>query len=581
MPLSAPTNVYPDSHSGLGFGVVDVDLGLTTAANQAVSWQINGQSPMNYYQIQIYQNDALSTLCYSSGKVQVNIDGVHVAYGRDPYGEVNRFVANDISAAALSGATTPVVNGYANGYKMVITQWWGTNSERIRQTNPSFFYTRTTPTLTISNLQNPLTQNYYTFNGAYTQAEGDAIAWIRWEIALQGQEDTPFYDSGHVTGTQKMQVSFNRFRDGYQYAIRLTVQTELGMVVTTGWQNFDVSYTTTASTNTLSVCQITGTSQIRLQWGNRQLSTTKWFRIYRTKVIDGEESPLLEYVAPITYKSGKTQYAIYDCTAKSGVTYRYYMWELRDAGNGAGIFSVGPTISQEITPQFQDWYLLECERSTSTYDIYHVTAEYRFSVNVENGAFSNNNAPALFQNFTRYPNHQATSSNYLSGSLSGFIGYVDMNNNEYVNDTASLAEALDALSTSRKPKFIKSRKGELWKVELSGAVTKSLGDKYPQQPYKATIPWVQTGSATDVSLIITTEDDLFPGDQVYYTKVDVDPVTGILSWTTPNGYVGGSTLSLVNGGESQKEDLRQTYDGSFEKDTLQVVDDYLFATKAN
>ena len=567
MSLTAPTNVFPDSHSGLGSGVIDAALGLTEENNQSVTWQINGQSLMWHYQIDFYQNDTQSTFLYSTGKLPAETPNNGV-YGRGPDGRLWRFRAADITPETLSDAG--IVNGYANGYKMLITQWWQDSNgtqQYIQQTNPSFFYTRTTPTVSLS-VPATLTSNTNTFNGTYSQAQGDDIAWIQWQLAIKDDEDNPFIDTGHITGTQKLEFSYNDFRYGKSYSINLTIQTELGMIASTGWQTFDVNRTPiNISTNVLSVCQIAGTGGVRLQWKPRQSQYINYTRFFRAKVVNGVENPVWERVASLPYNEEEDRLSLIDYGAKSNTTYRYYLWEL----NSSQIGTFTPVASDLITPLYPDWYLYECEADSAIRNIYHVLNEYRFSVNVENGAFSNNNSPTLMQNFTRYPNYQATASNYLTGSLTGFIGYVDMSTNTYTNDTPALADALDALSASKNPKFLKSRKGELWRVEVGGAITRSLGDGYYQQPYKMTIPWVQVGSAEGLSLVSTFEDESFPGDQVFYTSITVDPVTGALLWTTPNGYTGGSILSL-NG-----FNLQQTDDGSFVPAKMDVVDDHLFA----
>jgi hypothetical protein len=54
-----------------------------------------------------------------------------------------------------------------------------------------------------------------------------------------------------------------------------------------------------------------------------------------------------------------------------------------------------------------------------------------------------------------------------------------------------LADEIYALSVSTNPKFLKDRKGNLWRVETGNAVTMKNTDKAGVQPYLAAIPWVE------------------------------------------------------------------------------------------
>ena len=173
-----------------------------------------------------------------------------------------------------------------------------------------------------------------------------------------------------------------------------------------------------------------------------------------------------------------------------------------DEGETFTVFASGTT--EEITPCYWDWLLATAAKADD--GTYRYTGQYRFGLNLESGAISNNNAPSLLQNFTRYPTRQGVSANYRSGSLTAYIGEVDHTENVYI-DTAAQAEAIFALSTSADAKFLRNRKGELWMIDTAGATTMQLGDKYREQPYIATLNWVETGDASEAVIIITPADD--------------------------------------------------------------------------
>ena len=155
--------------------------------------------------------------------------------------------------------------------------------------------------------------------------------------------------------------------------------------------------------------------------------------------------------------------------------------------------------SASITPCWWRWTVIEADGSDE--DGYTVTAEYQFSANVTGGAVGNNNAPSVLQNFTRYPLVQRSPWNYKSGTLTGLIGRASAG--EYRNDTVSLRDAIYALSTSGNTLFLKNRKGDLWKIAISGEITMETGDNSILQPQTAAIPWVEIGSAERAMLTVS------------------------------------------------------------------------------
>lgn len=232
-----PTNIFPSSFAGVGGGVVDVTQPLT------VSWQVNGSSAMTDYQITIYENTTASALVYNSGKMPVNPP----FFGVTSTGEVQYFEVT-IPSSSLSNLS----NGYASGYKMLITQWW--NGGSVQQISPSFFITRKDPTISINSFQTTVTSRNATFTGNYTQEQSDTLDWFRWELATVNDLDNPLEDSGYIYGTGDITVSYDGLFTGTTYAIRCTVQTENGVQATTGWQQFNVEYEVSTLDGYVNAC---------------------------------------------------------------------------------------------------------------------------------------------------------------------------------------------------------------------------------------------------------------------------------------------------------------------------------------
>lgn len=685
MAIYQPVWAFPDARNGLGQGTVDATQGFTA------SWHISGASAMTAFQIELFANDEQSTSLFTTGRIT---DGCP-AYGTSPQGDT-LFFSYNISASALAAAG--ITNG--NEYKMVITQWWSAN-DSVTQSSASAFITRQAPTLSIASI-GTVTSRFYTFTGNYAQAQGDTLNWFQWQIAVAGQEDTPFYDTQKVYGTMQISAFYDGFFAGTNYSVKLTVQTENGVEATTGWVQFPVRYAESAISGYLNATCIPNTSATKIEWdaigkiagaatgsysfedgalvlpqgssvlwdnvsGNAMSFAASWGVIWSGKIVRGTGTLLTigqsggnitvqydETSGTLSLKKGSTTIAsqtgiikrptlvliltaskfyiradywdgglypsdtlyptatlypaaddnnvinTYELNASytqqpitsvalSGALVSDYL-EITDGDvsqdvitsaitdgdyepslgvgdyfkaifngnldadnmtvngesivgfalyrrnetssvlthiadmetdvtsiydysvlNGQGpytyyLFLAGettyadPLVASTVFPTVWDWCLLECE-STNNKSVYNVLSEYRFGKNLSSGAMSNNNKPAILNNFTQYPTVQLAPQNYKSGSLTSLIGYIEYDNGVEYDDTISLAERLYALSMTANPLFLKDRKGRLMRVRISDSISMETDDNTKQQAQTITLNWVETGSADGVSLV--------------------------------------------------------------------------------
>ena len=178
--------------------------------------------------------------------------------------------------------------------------------------------------------------------------------------------------------------------------------------------------------------------------------------------------------------------------------YSYYLFP-----KGANSYIASPLTSDEISPCWWNWTLMECTE-TDDEDIFLVNAAYKFRYNVESGAMSNNNSPSILQNFTRYPKVQLAPQNYKGGTISGLIGAVYWSNGQpYYSDSIELRNAIMALSVTQNPLFLKNRKGDVLRVQISAPISMNTADATIEQMQTASIQWVEVGSADGVSLYST------------------------------------------------------------------------------
>ena len=160
----------------------------------------------------------------------------------------------------------------------------------------------------------------------------------------------------------------------------------------------------------------------------------------------------------------------------------------------------------KFTPTFWFFSILLCD--TDSNGDYHVSKEYIFKYGVETGAVSNNNDPTIQKNFTPYPNRQPISTLYKTGKISGYIGKTN-NLNRY-SDSISLQNAIYDISVSPLEKFLKTRKGDVIKVDTASSIQMKTEDNTTQQALKATMDWVEVGDSSDISIVSVPQDGFWP-----------------------------------------------------------------------
>lgn len=261
MAIFQPTNITPSAFAGVGQGTV------ASADPVNISWQVNGNSPMTGYQIQIFQNNTASTLVYDSGKVTLATP----FYGTDNRGNPVFF---SYAPTNITWADLRLSDG--NSYKLSITQFWGTD-QSVKQYSASVFITRTAPTLTLNTVPATIDAISYTFSATYAQAQSDAINWCRWVLTSNGNT---IEDTGEIE-TALVSYTYDGFLSGNTYEISCTVQTQSGITVETDLVSFSVFYgSDTAPTLITPTCM---------------QDSSFFFNLGESTTIDGSATPSENY----------------------------------------------------------------------------------------------------------------------------------------------------------------------------------------------------------------------------------------------------------------------------------------------
>lgn len=245
MAIFQPSNVIPSNFAGIGGQTIDANN------NVFISWQVNGNSPMTAFRIQIYNNKTnTQTVVKDTGVITPNNAPF---YGVDNKGNPKQFIYEPSSTLWSSWGLS---NG--NEYKMVITQYWGeNNANSVVQYSGSVFLAILTPTISINYVPN-LTDGKGTvakqgFTASITPSE-ITLNSVRWQFGevegdiknLSNPIDKSLVDILEDTGDINTNVLFYEYAGlftGKNYAINCTIITADGVEQTSGWQAFSVSYT--------------------------------------------------------------------------------------------------------------------------------------------------------------------------------------------------------------------------------------------------------------------------------------------------------------------------------------------------
>jgi hypothetical protein len=232
----------------------------------------------------------------------------------------------------------------------------------------------------------------------------------------------------------------------------------------------------------------------------------------------------------------------YGCGSGQG-NYRYIFYP-----KGETTFVTDGLYTRWFNPVFENWSIIEASENSD--GSYQVLNEFIFGKNSSSGSVSNNNAPTIANNFTRYATVQMANSNYKSGTLSsliGYIGYVSyivqlgdtveelayrfgisveeiIADNTFIDDTHTLypgtilkifvpsgiasyyddlqlEDDIMELSTTKNHLFLKDRKGDVMEIRIAGEITMTPIDASPGQELTASVPWVQIGDARNARLV--------------------------------------------------------------------------------
>lgn len=267
------------------------------------------------------------------------------------------------------------------------------------------------------------------------------------------------------------------------------------------------------------------------------------FRIYREEVGTNVLVPI--------YTAGATETQLKDYGVVSGKTYTYYLYVY----DNTNAFMQQKPLGYDVPFNLNKYTLIVADYDSAS-DTYHAIKEYIFRENASVGSISNNNTPTLSENFTGFPTRTKSVQNYKSGTLSSLIGTIykrtDSDDGNGTNsgtlayhDSVELEQELYDLSVSDYTLFLRDPKGHLFMVRTQSPIAQEVDYTRVPMPISISLPWVETGDASDVSIIQAPTDIGWNYDNdVLKTRLHVNLDTGRLIAEYPPNY-NGSTFFIT------------------------------------
>lgn len=479
MGLLQPSNVSPSTKAGYG------KMAIFSNVITKLSWQINGDVPITGYKIYFYKNNAAST--YVNETSYMSITAIPP---KDGNGNANRVEIN------ILGSTYNLVclDNAITEYKYKIRQYWGGGTtDYIDQIDYNVIYvvgnqpkgatiTDATPNTYLSKTVQVSLVN---IGSNYDYSSYNRITW-KYKIGNIGSfteetiDTTTFEKTFNIvpyvintTLIEIIAIMYNQFGQSIQVNKNITIPKP------TTKKLFTVEYEYDYNKNfTMKMTPSTQfTSSCPCCIANRLGSYSK-----------ANNSINYEFLANKNYYK-----ATFPCLIKT--TYKFFIfWE--ETSGGTTTLYVNETNPKEICYKRDGIVLVETEKYSG--NMYKYLNIYKFNANITFGTISNNNTPAMQENFTGYRLKQPSSRKGRSGTLSALLSNVTYTNGiPSYNDTISQMDRLYQASLSNYHFFLVDPKGNVYRVAISQPIQQTINTKTAKMEVAISVGWEEVGDSTN------------------------------------------------------------------------------------
>ena len=141
-----------------------------------------------------------------------------------------------------------------------------------------------------------------------------------------------------------------------------------------------------------------------------------------------------------------------DWTASNGVAYKYFLTFVDSTGKTSELFE-----SNSVTSAYSAFFLIDPTLGTT----------FRLNLDVDPSRVTvNHNDKVVSSNFSQYATVTKGLTQFDSGTINCWLGYVDSTSGQYV-DNLTYLDSFKSVIQNTNDKFLKNRKGKVWRVQTS------------------------------------------------------------------------------------------------------------------
>ncbi len=139
-------------------------------------------------------------------------------------------------------------------------------SDFIETVPDNIIYVRKTPVVSITNMPTILDKKYYEFIGSYVQDDNVPLVYFTWNLYLINNNIKELIYTNDKTSSANIKFSYDGFKTDQSYQIELFVETEYGIIASSGLQSFSVSYTSLEYLQQPNAKLIKDKNAIQIDW---------------------------------------------------------------------------------------------------------------------------------------------------------------------------------------------------------------------------------------------------------------------------------------------------------------------------
>jgi len=244
-------------------------------------------------------------------------------------------------------------------------------------------------------------------------------------------------------------------------------------------------------------------------------------QIYRTNLDTGE-----------TIHLGNDE-AMYDYKVSTKGNYEYTVYFYDKATGQPYLDSIE---HNTIHTNFDGYIITALVPDSNTDGLYLVGDTWKFICDIENTTVMQNLDVISQVGYGKFPSVSSTELDYMSGTLSGYIGNFNCCQHKYMDDI-TLVNAWRKFISQPHPYLLKSQKGDVWVVNIVESPKTEYQEDYYKIPTRFTFAWAECADVDDIQIVATGIDMEVvmcskdaPTYEDWYTKTDESDYIYYLDW---------------------------------------------------